>query len=85
MGLLRKLSSYFLSPPFTHDEEGKKITASYLKVILLIAFAVLLVYVGFKILEAGSLFPADFILLGWYFFYLSLLYCIKRESSSDGS
>jgi signal transduction histidine kinase/CheY-like chemotaxis protein len=60
------------------EEDEKKILGSYLKMILFVAVIILPVYVILKIIESGSMFPADFIILGMETIFLFLLFIINK-------
>jgi|GEM_PF-2955110 len=78
MIFFRKLASAFISPSVKYDEEGKRILASYRKVILLVTLVLLPIYVSIKLYHTGSFFPSDYIIIGLELI-LGVLYFLLKE------
>jgi signal transduction histidine kinase/CheY-like chemotaxis protein len=78
MSFLEKLFSVFISPPIKYDEEGEKIMASYLKVILIVSLAVLPPFIILKIIQAGAILPSDYIKIGLELIFITLFYILKK-------
>jgi signal transduction histidine kinase len=74
-----KIISAFDAPTGRFGAEDKGIIATYLKIILQVAIAVLPVYVAIKVLKAGTLFPSDYILSALFIFLVCLLFLLKNN------
>jgi signal transduction histidine kinase len=78
MGISRKIFRDLISPLITFDDEGDKIMASYLRIILIVSISIIPIYVAFKLIQSDGLYPADYVLAGLVFFFLLLLFLIRR-------
>jgi signal transduction histidine kinase len=72
-----KNSRNFFAQIFS-DSDGKKIIASYLKVIVITTNIILPVYLFIKIFESRRMYPADFIIIGFILLLSFLLFLIKK-------